>query len=130
LSRSAKHSSLHFLKCLNRLYLCDVELAKELVSVVTHELRNYGSAEKLLALKFIGACWEDDDMVFYSLTQAGLERMISSRDENVQIATLTVLNKIFEILKESEIKWIIKRISRAFSEHANKQCRVSLSTYN
>lgn len=110
---------------MNRLYLRDADLAKELVSIVTQNLSTYSSAEKLYAVQFIAACWNDDDMIYYSLEQAGLERMISNRDENMQIATLKALNKIFEVLKKKEIKWITKRITRAFMDHTNVQCRVS-----
>ncbi|KAI9359803.1 hypothetical protein BD770DRAFT_319254 [Pilaira anomala] len=89
------------------------------ISVITMNFHQYSSAEKLLALKCIAACWQDDDMVYHKLIEAGLERMISSRDENMQIAALTVLNKIFDILKDHEIDWIIKRITLSCSEHNN-----------
>lgn len=121
----SKRSNLHILKCMSRLCLRDTKLANDYISVITMNFHQYSSAEKLLALKCIAACWQDDDMVYHKLVEAGLERMISSRDENMQIAALTVLNKIFNILKDHEIDWIIKRITLSCSDHNNVQCRVS-----
>lgn len=124
LSKSNKHTSLHFLKCINRVYLRDIPLARELLPIVMQKLRQYAHVEKLLAMQFIGACWLDDDMIYHTLENAGLNRMISDRDEKMQMATLTVLNKIFPVLKGGEIKKIVKRISKAFLDHESKECRV------
>ncbi|KAI8057473.1 hypothetical protein BDF21DRAFT_349187 [Thamnidium elegans] len=87
------------------------EVSSSFISVIIINLHQYGSTEKLLALRCIAGCWEDDDVIYHKLTEAGLERMISSRDEKMQIAALTVLNRIFSVLKDYEIDWIIKRIA-------------------
>ena len=109
---------------MNRVHLRDVKLARELMSVVSFNLRQYANAEKLLAMEYLAVCWKDDDMIFHTLEGAGLGRMISDRDEKMQIAVLKVLNKTFPILNEADIKKVIKRISKAFSAHQNEECRV------
>lgn len=110
---------------MSRLSLRDIDMVGEFMSVIIQNFHQYANPEKLLAMSCIDACWKDNDMVFYKLTESGLERMISNRDENMQIASLAVLNKIFEILKEDQLKWVIRRISSSFSEHDKEQCRVS-----
>lgn len=77
-------------------------------------------------MQFLGVCWAGDDMIFQTLENAGLNRMISDRDDKMQLAVLTVLNKIFEVLKIDEIKKVIKRISKAFADHEKKECRVTI----
>jgi hypothetical protein len=88
------------------------------------DLRRYANVEKLLAVQFLGVCWSGDDMILHTLESAGLNRMISDRDEKMQIAVLTVLNKIFEVMDENDIKKIVKRISKTFADHEKKECRV------
>lgn len=76
----------------------------------------------------IGASWKNDEKIFRKLYESGLDRMLASRDVNMQIETLTVLDKIFGSLEENEIKWVVKRISTV-SEHENEQCRVSCTIF-
>lgn len=115
---------MHILKCMSRLSLRDAELVGVFINVIVRNFHQYSNPEKLLAMSCIGACWRDDEKIFRKLNESGLDRMLSSRDENMQMTTLTVLNKIFKTLKEDEVKWVVKRIV-PFSEHEKEKCRVS-----
>ncbi|RCI04461.1 hypothetical protein CU098_001246, partial [Rhizopus stolonifer] len=122
---SRSHSEKQFLKCMNRIYLHDIELGQELLSAVTYRLNRLDAEDKVLALNYINACWskERDQDIYNCLYSAGIPKNFSSRDENLQIVILKVLNTIFEVLKKDQVKEIIKQTVDIFSEHTNEECR-------
>lgn len=126
MGNSKAHSSKQFLKCMNRIYLHDLELGQELLAAVTQRLNHYSSEEKVLALTFINACWKDDDTVYYTLRVNGINRMLTSRDEKLQIIALKVLNTLFSIMDIDDLKSNIKKVSKVFADHPNSECRVSV----
>jgi hypothetical protein len=110
---------------MNRVYLHDLELGQELLASVTQRLNHYSSEEKVLALTFINACWKDDSTVYYTLRVNGITRMLTSRDEKLQIVALKVFNTLFSIMDADDLKSNIKKLLKIFTNHPNSECRVS-----
>ncbi|KAI7908116.1 uncharacterized protein BX663DRAFT_493038 [Cokeromyces recurvatus] len=123
LGNSGIHSAKHFLKCMNRIYLHDLELGKELLSTVTQRLIHFNADEKVLALNFISVCWNNDDTTYYYLRRAGLSRMLTNRDENLQLASLKALNTLFDSVDGEELNLHLKQLEKVFPNHKNTECR-------
>jgi hypothetical protein len=127
LGNAKDYSANQFLKCMNRVYLHDLELGQELLAAVTQRLNHYSSAEKVLALTFINACWKDDETVYYTLKVNGITRMLTSRDEKLQIVALKVFNTLFSIMDADDLKSNIKKLLKIFTDHPNSECRVGIN---
>lgn len=110
---------------MNRVYIHDLELGQELFSVVSQKLNQYSTEDKILALNFMNACWKSDDMIYHILRGAGIHRMLSSRDENLQIVCLKILNSIFSVMDDDAVRSTFSKLVKIFPGHHNKECRVS-----
>ncbi|KAI9483447.1 MAG: hypothetical protein EXX96DRAFT_536784 [Benjaminiella poitrasii] len=129
LGNSRNHSVKHFLKCMNRVYLHDPEIGRELLPTVTQRLNQLNTNEKTLALNFINACWNNDDTTYYYLKGAGLSKMLSNRDEYLQLAALKTLNTVFDALDANELNSYIKQLKKIFQNHKNIECRAQYLSF-
>lgn len=111
---------------MNRIYLHDLELGQDLFPLVSQRLSQYSTDEKILALGYMNACWKDDDMVYHNLRSAGIYRMLSNRDVNLQIVCLKILNTVFNIMDDDSVRSTFSKLLKIFPGHPNNECRVSL----
>ncbi|KAI8973303.1 hypothetical protein BDF20DRAFT_881619 [Mycotypha africana] len=115
----------HCLKCVNRAYLHDVDLGKSVIHKVAYRLNDYTMDEKALLLEYLNVCWteEYDADMLYKIRQIGLLRLLTGRDEVLQIASLKILNTFFSTIKKADVGKFLKRLVKAFPNHPNMKCR-------
>lgn len=89
--------------------------------------------EKVEGLRFIEKCYHADEefnnSLYNTLKNAALNRMFSSKDEDLQLAALKVVNTYFEHFKMDEVDSIFRMTGTVFPEHKNDDCRVSRRRY-
>lgn len=115
---------------MNRIYLHDLELGQEVFPIVAQRLNQYATDEKILALTFMNACWKDDEMVYHQLRSAGIYRMLSNRDVNLQIVCLKILNTVISVMDDDSVRSTFSKLLKVFPSHPNNECRVKITIGN
>lgn len=107
------------------MYLHDLELGQSIVNNVALRLYFATQEEKILGVNFINACYNHDEIIYTTLRKAGLHRMFTSKDEQLQTAALKISNTMFESMNGDSVGSIFDIIVNVFPEHRNTECRVS-----
>lgn len=85
--------------------------------------------ENVEGLWFIEKCYHADEefnnSLYNTLKSAALNRMFASKDENLQLAALKVVDTYFEHFKMDEVDSIFRMTGTVFPDHKNDDCRVS-----
>ncbi|KAI8641990.1 hypothetical protein BD408DRAFT_483034 [Parasitella parasitica] len=113
----------NYLRCINRMYLHDLEMGQSIVNNVVLRLYFATQEEKIMALEFINACYNQNEIIYGTLKKAGLNRMFSSKDEKLQTAALKMVNTMFDDMDGEAIGSIFRILVRVFPEHRNAECR-------
>ncbi|CEP16992.1 hypothetical protein [Parasitella parasitica] len=113
----------NYLRCINRMYLHDLEMGQAIVNNVVLRLYFTTQEEKIMALEFINACYNHNEIIYGTLKKAGLNRMFSSKDEKLQTAALKIVNTMFDDMDGEAIGSIFRVLVRVFPEHRSAECR-------
>ncbi|GAN09060.1 DNA-dependent protein kinase catalytic subunit isoform 1 [Mucor ambiguus] len=131
---NSRHFNLtQYFRCINALSIHDKDISYSILHNVSVMLYNATQDEKVEGLRFIEKCYHTDDefnnSLYTTLKQAGLNRMFTSKDENLQLAALKVVDTYFEHLKVDEIDSIFRMTGKVFPEHNNDDCRATYYSF-
>ncbi|KAK4516378.1 uncharacterized protein ATC70_011349 [Mucor velutinosus] len=122
-----------YFRCINRLIIHNKDIPYSILHNVSLMLYNATQDEKVEGLKFIEKCYHTDEefnsCLYNTLKQAGLNRMFTSNDENLQLAALKVVDTYFDHFKMDEVDSIFRMTGTVFPEHQNDDCRATYYSF-